>query len=137
MAATVAQRPQARLYGLYALAGLAFLLLAGQLWSVQIANHSQYQRRAEVNRVRLVSEKALRDVVYDRAGRQVTRNVAGWTLAIRPADMTSWTTQPSTFFPSATTRHTMSRSVTTPTGRSLRSMTGISPQSFCTMSLAT
>ena len=87
MAATVAQRPQARLYGLYALAGLAFLLLAGQLWSVQIANHSQYQRRAEVNRVRLVSEKALRGVIYDRAGRQVARNVAGWTLAIRPADL--------------------------------------------------
>ena len=87
MAATIAQRPQARLYGLYGLVGLAFLLLAGQLWSVQIANHAQYQRRAEVNRVRLVSEKPLRGVIYDRAGRQVARNVASWTLAIRPADL--------------------------------------------------
>src|SRR5215472_14775207 len=41
------------------------------------------------------------------------------------------------FFPSATTRHTMSRSVTTPTGRLLESVTGISPQLFCCISLAT
>ena len=86
-APTLARSPQARLFGLYGVVGLAFLLLAGQLWSVQIANHSQYQRRAEVNRVRLVSEKALRGVIYDRNGRQVARNVASWTLAIRPADL--------------------------------------------------
>jgi penicillin-binding protein 2 len=54
---------------------------------VQIANGSQYRQRAEVNRIRVVSEKALRGVVYDRAGRQVARNVPSWTAAIRPADL--------------------------------------------------
>ena len=87
MAATMVRPAPARIYGMYGLMGLAFLLLCGQLWSVQVANYSQYQRRAEVNRVRVVSEKPLRGVVYDRAGRQVARNVASWTLAIRPADL--------------------------------------------------
>src|SRR2546425_3140317 len=41
------------------------------------------------------------------------------------------------FFPSATTRQTISLSVTTPIGCSVASTTGISPQSFATMSLAT
>ena len=43
------------------------------------------------------------------------------------------------FFPSATIRHTMSRSVITPISvpRSSPSTTGISPQSFCTINLAT
>ena len=72
---------------MYGLVGLCFLLLTGQLWAVQIANYTQYQRRAEINRVRVVSEKALRGVIYDRAGRQAARNVASWTLAIRPADL--------------------------------------------------
>jgi penicillin-binding protein 2 len=87
MATTMARPAPTRIYALYGLMGVAFLLLAGQLWSVQVANHSQYQRRAEVNRVRLVSEKPLRGVIYDRAGRQVARNVASWTFAIRPADL--------------------------------------------------
>ncbi|MGI8422748.1 MAG: penicillin-binding protein 2 [Chloroflexota bacterium] len=87
MTATMVRRPTARIYAMYGLVGLCFLLLTGQLWAVQIANYTQYQRRAEINRVRVVSEKALRGVIYDRAGRQAARNVASWTLAIRPADL--------------------------------------------------
>jgi penicillin-binding protein 2 len=87
MAATMVRRPPARLYGIYAAVGLCFVALLGQLWYVQIANNTQFVRRAEVNRVRVVTEKPLRGVVYDRAGRQVTRNVPSWTLAIRPADL--------------------------------------------------
>src|SRR5687767_6549775 len=41
------------------------------------------------------------------------------------------------FFPLATTRHTMSRSVTTPMSRFEASTTGISPQSASTIMLAT
>ena len=75
MAATMVRRPPARLYGLYGVIGLCFVVLAGQLWYVQIANNTQFVRRAEVNRVRVVSEKPLRVVLYDREGRQVARNV--------------------------------------------------------------
>ncbi len=87
MAATMVRRPPVRLYGMYVAVGVAFVVLLGQLWYVQIANNAQFVRRAEVNRVRVVTEKPLRGVIYDRAGRQVTRNVPSWTLAIRPADV--------------------------------------------------
>jgi penicillin-binding protein 2 len=86
MAATLVRR-QSRVYGMYGLIALAFLILLGQLWNVQIANGSQYQQRAEVNRVRVISEKPLRGVIYDRAGRQIARNVPSWTAGIRPADL--------------------------------------------------
>lgn len=86
MAATMVRR-QPRVYGMYGVIALAFALLVGQLWNVQIANGRQYQQRAEVNRVRVVSEKPLRGVIYDRAGRQVARNVPSWTAGIRPADL--------------------------------------------------
>ena len=86
MAATMVRRPP-RVYGMYGAVALAFLVLLGQLWSVQIANGGQYLRRAEVNRVRIIAEKPLRGVIYDRAGRQIARNVPSWTVAIRPADL--------------------------------------------------
>jgi penicillin-binding protein 2 len=72
---------------MYGAVALGFLVLLGQLWYVQIANNAQFVRRAEVNRVRVVTEKPLRGVIYDRAGRQVARNVPSWTLAVRPADV--------------------------------------------------
>ncbi|MGH2354785.1 MAG: penicillin-binding transpeptidase domain-containing protein, partial [Chloroflexota bacterium] len=65
----------------------AFLILLGQLWYVQIASGAQYRQRAEVNRIRVVSVKPLRGVVYDRAGRQLARNVPSFTASIRPADL--------------------------------------------------
>jgi len=86
MAATMVRRPP-RVFGMYGAVALAFLMLLGQLWSVQIANGGQYLRRAEVNRVRIIAEKPLRGVIYDRAGRQIARNVPSWTIAIRPADL--------------------------------------------------
>jgi penicillin-binding protein 2 len=85
--ATIVSKPTTRVVSLYGVIGLAFLVLLGQLWNVQIANGSQYRRRAEVNRIRVVSDKALRGVIYDRSGRQVARNVPSWTASIRPADL--------------------------------------------------
>ncbi len=76
-----------RVTGFYVAIAAAFLTLMGQLWYVQIASGAQYRQRAEVNRVRVVSEKPLRGVVYDRAGRQLVRNVPSFTASIRPADL--------------------------------------------------
>lgn len=76
-----------RVTGFYVAIAVAFLILMGQLWYVQIASGAQYRQRAEVNRVRVVSEKPLRGVVYDRAGRQLVRNVPSFTASIRPADL--------------------------------------------------
>ena len=78
---------EARVAVLYGAIGLAFLVLLGQLWYIQIASGAQYRQRAEVNRIRVISEKPFRGVIYDREGRQVARNVPAFTAAIRPADL--------------------------------------------------
>jgi penicillin-binding protein 2 len=76
-----------RLLAFYGFIAVAFLVLAGQMWNLQIASGSEYRRRADVNRIRVVSVKPLRGVVYDRAGRQLVRNVPSFTASIRPADL--------------------------------------------------
>jgi CubicO group peptidase (beta-lactamase class C family) len=66
---------------------LAFLVLAGQLWRIQIAAGEQYRQRADVNRIRVVTVKPPRGVIYDRAGRQVVRNVSSFTASVLPGDL--------------------------------------------------
>ena len=86
MAAEVARRDP-RYVAFYGLIGIAFLVLLGQLWRIQIAGADVYRQRADVNRMRVVSEKPPRGVIYDSAGRQVVRNVSSFTASIRPADL--------------------------------------------------
>ena len=62
-------------------------VLGFQLWNLQIANGGQYRQRAEHNRLRQVTRKALRGVVYDRHGYQLVRNVPNFSAIIRPADL--------------------------------------------------
>jgi penicillin-binding protein 2 len=76
-----------RLTAFYGMTGLAFLILLGQLWYIQVASGAQYRQRAEVNRIRVISEKPLRGVVYDSQGRQLVRNVPSFTASIRPTDL--------------------------------------------------
>src|SRR5258707_11473362 len=76
-----------RLVAFFGFIGLAFFVLLGQLWNIQIASGSQFRQRADFNRIRVVSEKPLRGVIYDRAGRQIVRNVPSFTASIRPADL--------------------------------------------------
>ena len=78
---------ETRLVAFYVAIGVAFLILLGQLWYVQIASGAQYRQRAEVNRIRVISEKPQRGVIYDRAGRQLARNVPSFTVSLRAADL--------------------------------------------------
>lgn len=80
-------RRDPRWIAMYGVGGIAFLALIAQLWYIQIASTDQYRRRADVNRVRVVFEKPQRGVIYDRAGRQLVRNVPSYTASIRPADL--------------------------------------------------
>jgi penicillin-binding protein 2 len=80
-------RREPRLTAFYGFIGVAFLVLLGQLWHIQIAAGDQYRQRADVNRIRVVTEKPPRGVIYDRAGRQVVRNVSSFTASVRPADL--------------------------------------------------
>ena len=80
-------RQDARLRAFAGVIAVALAALLGQLWNIQVINGTQFRQRAEGNRVRVVTEKALRGVVYDRAGRQLVRNVPSYTASIVPADL--------------------------------------------------
>ncbi len=66
---------------------LAFLLLAFQLWRMQIVKGHEYFAQAEKRRFRLVSVPPLRGIIYDRWGEILARNVPSYTVAITPADL--------------------------------------------------
>ena len=77
-------RREPRLTAFYGVIALAFTVLTGQLWRLQIAGGEQYRQRADVNRIRVVTVKPPRGVIYDRAGRQVVRNVSSFTVSGGP-----------------------------------------------------
>jgi penicillin-binding protein 2 len=68
-----------------ALLVLAFLVLVGQLWRLQMIRGDYYQEAADVNRFRLEQNPAPRGVIYDRRGHLLTRNVPEVTVSIIPA----------------------------------------------------
>jgi penicillin-binding protein 2 len=68
---------------------LALLLLGGQLWRLQVAQGEAYREKADLNRLRVVSIRAPRGVIYDREQRILVRNVPAFTVSILPADLPS------------------------------------------------
>jgi penicillin-binding protein 2 len=78
---------EGRVTAFYGAMAVAALILLGQLWRIQIDAGTQYRQRADTNRIRVVTDKPLRGVVYDRAGRQLVHNVPSFSVSIRPADL--------------------------------------------------
>ncbi len=72
---------------LRALIVLALLLLGGQLWRLQIAQGEAYRQKADLNRLRVISIRAPRGVIYDREQRILVRNVPAFTVSVLPADL--------------------------------------------------
>lgn len=66
---------------------LAFFLLAGQLWRMQVVEGAQYQERAEANRLRLTTIPPPRGIIYDRTGKLLVRNEPSFTAAATVADI--------------------------------------------------
>ncbi|MCD6289703.1 MAG: penicillin-binding protein 2 [Anaerolineae bacterium] len=66
---------------------IAFLLMAGQLWRLQIQHGMTYRMLADRNRFRRVTIPGPRGVIYDRYGRILARNRPSFTVAIIPADL--------------------------------------------------
>lgn len=64
---------------------VAFAVLAGRLWRLQILRAQDYQVQADSNRFRLVSVDAPRGVIYDRNGRLLVRNIPSYTISVVPA----------------------------------------------------
>lgn len=76
-----------RLLAFYGVLAVALLLLVGQLWQIQIASGAYYLQRADHNRLRIVTQKPLRGVMYDRYGQQLVHNVPSFTVTVLPADL--------------------------------------------------
>src|SRR6266566_315185 len=66
---------------------LVFLVLGARLWQMQVLEGGIYHNKAEGQRVRVLTEKAVRGVIYDHNGRQLVSNKPVYALAITPADL--------------------------------------------------
>ena len=64
---------------------LAFLVLAGRLWSLQVVQRQAYQDLADANRLRLVQVPSSRGVIYDRHNELLVRNRPVYNVVIIPA----------------------------------------------------
>ena len=74
----------------------AFLLLASQLFRLQILEGPRYAGQAEQNRIRRIFTSALRGVIYDRNGKLLVRNLPSFSVSVLPADLpVESTAQPS------------------------------------------
>lgn len=64
---------------------IMFLVLAGQLWRLQMLKGDYYQQAADVNRFRLELNPAPRGIIYDRRGHLLARNMPRIAVSIIPA----------------------------------------------------
>ncbi len=76
-----------RLLGFRIAVVVAFLVLARQLFVLQVLETDTYRRQADDNRERIVWALPERGVIYDRNGVQLVRNVPTFTVAIVRADL--------------------------------------------------
>lgn len=63
---------------------LAFTILAGRLWYVQVVMGSYYKAQADTSKIRLEPVQALRGIIYDSKGRQLVWNAPSWNAEIVP-----------------------------------------------------
>ena len=66
---------------------LAFAVLTAQLARLQLVRGDEYQRRAELNQLRIEPVIPSRGLVYDRNGVPVVENVPGFSAAVVAADI--------------------------------------------------
>ena len=64
---------------------LAFVVLAGRFFYLQVIRHDYYHTRAEDNRISLLPIVPNRGLIVDRNGRLLARNYSAYTLEITPS----------------------------------------------------
>lgn len=81
-------RPRSRFTLLFrAIVLVAFVVLAVQLYQIQIVRFAEFRRAADTNRFRLLPTDAPRGVIYDRNGRVLVYNEPSFNVSIVPADV--------------------------------------------------
>ncbi len=83
----IEQPVRRRFPALYVALALMFVLLAGQLYRLQIVDGSKYVKLSEDNREREVRLKASRGIIYDRNGHRLVVNNPSYAVSITPADL--------------------------------------------------
>ena len=71
-----------RLFILGGVVILIFSLLASRLWYLQISQGELYSEFSQGNRIRLISEPALRGIIYDRNGVILAENRPAYQLQL-------------------------------------------------------
>jgi len=66
---------------------IAFLVLVGRLYQLQILQGATYQTQADDNRFRFIEVPPQRGVIYDRNGEILARNRPSFVIAVVPADL--------------------------------------------------
>ncbi len=66
---------------------IAFLVLVGRLYQLQIMQGPDFRERADINRFRSLEVQPPRGVIYDRNGEILARNRPSFIIAITPADL--------------------------------------------------
>jgi len=66
---------------------IAFVLILGRFFYLQIIKGDYYRQAAEGNRQRLISIPAERGLIYDHKGIQLTKNIPNFALTLVPQDL--------------------------------------------------
>lgn len=69
---------------------LAFVVLIGRLWYLQVLHGEDYRTKSENNRIRLVDVPPSRGLIYDAQGKLIADNRPAFTLAVIPEDVKDW-----------------------------------------------
>jgi len=81
------RRPLSRLIILRVVVVLAFAILAGQLWRLQIVQGDDFRWKSNNNRFREISDPAPRGVIYDRQGQILALNRPRYQVVVVPEDL--------------------------------------------------
>jgi penicillin-binding protein 2 len=76
------RRLASRLSVLQVSVSVAFILLAGSFWFLQIIQHARFQEMAENNHQRTLGLRAPRGVIFDRTGRVLVENRNSFNISI-------------------------------------------------------
>lgn len=76
-----------RLKSFFVFIFLCFLILFGRVFWLQIVRGEYYRNLAEGNRIRTITVKAPRGVIYDRNGQLLVKNIPKFDLYFVPADL--------------------------------------------------
>jgi penicillin-binding protein 2 len=70
--------------------GMAFSVLIGRLWYLQLLQGEDFRAKSENNRIRLVDVPPRRGLIFDCKGRLLADNRPAFTLAAIPEDVPDW-----------------------------------------------